>query len=466
MATVTRTILIFLALLFSIVTIAAAATALTIVSPTPGQHESPVSINLTTNQTQDSLSYSIVPGNATGECTNCSAITESVSLAPGNYTLTATSVLGNRTEQADVSFEVVRPEAAPDFSISILDPNDNQTYPSNYILINLATNITADNIEYRLDNGSFQTACTNCSAFQTTLQVLNGTHTLAARASLDNVTKSDSATFTVAPPQEAQLSLTIASPHAQQYTSPVLFSLLTDKPAAISYRLNNATVTACSNCSDYEKSKSLSPGNYTLTVLASAQNQTVNGTVSFSVVGVNQTGNQTNGHNKTNESRGPRFTLRFEKLPQLVESGGLNDTELAAIIRANKLNPGILNRLVKTGKLGNESIAAIIDTQKTPPGIFRKILGLFGIYLPTPKEELVTHYNLSEEQMTKLLTDDDVSEQVSDHLKRELKRIPPGQAKRQSYVQDSRTQTNNRNDDQNRSGNDGRNNEESGLPYP
>ncbi len=434
-----------IALLFGLAALATAVSALTIVSPAPGQYGSPVAVNIRANQTQDAISYTLTPGNASETCTNCTALSGSEALDAGNYTLAATATLGNATEQANVSFEVLPPvPPTSTFSVTILDPTD-ETYGTSAVPITLATNATVDTLGYQLDNGTVQQACVNCSSFQTTLNVSDGNHTLAAEGTLGNETETASVSFTVQQPvqQPDELTLTVASPLAQDYTSPVQLSFQTSLPSTINYSIDNQTVQACVNCTDYEASQVLDEGSHTLTVLAAAQNRSANATVVFSVVNAttNETENETNGTgNDGNESGAPRFSLGFEQLPQMVASGNITDDELAAIIRANRLNPGILNRLIKTGKLGNESITAIIETQSAPPGIFQRILGFFGFHVATPKDELAAQYNLTDNQEAMLLTQNDVSPQVSAKLKKDLQTragqhgpsTPPGQAKREN----------------------------------
>ncbi len=410
-----------LALLFGLAALATAVSALTIVSPAPGQYESPVTVNISANATQDTLSYTIMPGNASETCTNCTALTASEQLDAGNYTLSAQATLGNETEQENVSFEVLPP--LPAFNISIVEPTDGQSFNTSDVPLNITMTTTVDALEYQVDNGSFQQACTNCSGFATMLNESDGNHTFTARGTFGNETESAAADFTVQQPaQPAALTLAVASPLAQAYMSPVQLSFLTNLPATISYTLDNTTVQACTNCTGYATSQALGEGDHTLAVFAAAQNQSVNATVVFSVVNAtNQENGTENETNETgNESGQPRFSLGFEHLPQLVASGNITDDELAAIIRANRLNPGILNRLIKTGKLGNESIDAIIATQSAPPGIFQRILGFFGFRFATPKDQLAEQYNLTDDQEAQLLTQNDISPSVSAKLKHGL----------------------------------------------
>ncbi|MBR9701134.1 hypothetical protein GOV11_04685 [Candidatus Woesearchaeota archaeon] len=355
------------------------ALALTIDSPS-GEVESPVDVLVTANETQDSIEFSISPGDITLSCDNCSELADSYELDAGNYTLTASSDLGNLTDEATVDFSVME--------IEVNDTPDNDT-PVNDTPVN------------------------------------------------DTETES--------------LELSIISPEAGEQGPNVTFSFETNLLADISYSLGNESVDACQNCTLYVEDRTLEEGDYTLTVSAILGNETDEKIVLFNIViptndtPVNDTDDNQTDTNQTDDDTTddttdddgmPRFTLGLNKLPQSVEAGELTDSELAAIIRANNLNPGIINRLVKTGLLGNESIDAIIETQKTPPGIFRKMFGFFGIHIKTPKEKLMTEYDLTLEQEEELLEQDDVQtvakKKIAKSVENKGGKVPPGLAKKQA----------------------------------
>jgi hypothetical protein len=358
---------------FLLLILAGFASALT-VSPT-GSVVSPFVVNITANETQDNLTFSIVGTNVSGTCSNCAELLQTVDLEPGNYTASATQSLGNDSSQVNATFTV------ESLSISILDP-DATTYTSGYILVNLAANMMADSIEWRT-NATYQDGCTNCSTFNTTIVLEAGNHTLTARAKKGELVKIASVDFVV----------------------------------------DTVNVTNDTNVTNVTTN---------VTNVTNVTNMT-------NVTNVTNVTNSTNVTNVTTPPQGnetPRFTVGMNKLPQMVESGNITDHELALIIRQTKLNPGIINRLVKTGRLGNESITAIIETQKTPPGIWAKVMGFFGVHVKTAKEELAENYDLTEEQAQLLLSDADVTgkkvkEKVQEKLAnaKSAKQYAPGQVK-------------------------------------
>ena len=337
--------------------------ALEVTSPT-GEHISPVEIAIAANGTADELSYTV--GNLTDMCSNCSDLLDSLELEPGNYTLTATELIGNASTEVIVEFSVILNET---------DTNETDENETNETEVNMTS-----------------------------------------------------------------LELTVNSPLAQEYESPVSFDFTTNMPATISYRLADADILACENCTSFQTDVNLTDGNHSVFVQAFTENESANETVLFTVVTpdttppTNETGNETD-EGPTNETGEPRFTVGLNKLPQQLEAGELSDADLAEIIRANRLNPGVINRLVKTGLLGEESLDAIIETQRTPPGIFRRLLGFFGIHIPTAKDNIPEYYNLSDDQAAELMTDEDVSEETVEELRTDLERrgkapiVPPGQAK-------------------------------------
>lgn len=337
------------------------ATALTI-EPS-GNVFSPVNVQVSANDTVDTLLFTLNGNNIS--CNNCSNVSQSMNLSPGTYTIVATQTLGNATESVNNTITVL------DLEVTIDHPK-NQTYTSENISVNITTNIAAT-ISYRIDNGTYQSGCENCTAFNTTIQVQNGSHTLDARAVLQNIVKQSSTMFFV---------------NISQITNGT----------------GNTTT----------------PGNTTTNTTNTTNNTTNPGNTT-------NTTNTTNSNNTTkpvkNETGRP-YTLGLNKLPQQVTSGNLTDHELAEIIRNNKINPGIINRLIKTGKLGNESIDAIIDTQKTPKGILAKIAGFLGIEVKTAKEKIIDQYNVTQEQAEKLINDEDVSQKTKEKIEKIKPSLP------------------------------------------
>jgi hypothetical protein len=344
-------------LMLALVFLAGSVSALEIVSPTNTTYNETVAISLTANQTQDSISYEIVPGTTNDSCMNCSSLNDTFFDDDGTYTLFATTVLGNETTTANVTFSILQTvynetnttnqtnttNNTVAFSFVLHDP-ENVTYTTSVVPLRITANETLDSISYSV-NGGASVNCVNCSSVNTTLNLTSGTYNISAVGALSNVTETDFVQFTVAIPTN----------------------------------------------------------------------------------GTNNTGNQTNNTGNYTNNETPRFTVGLNKLPQDVAAGLYTDAELAAIIRTNELNPGIINRLVKTSMLGNESIDAILETQKTPPGIWNKVVGFFGFTVKTPKEKLADTYALTDEQKEKLVASDDIQDQTREEIK---KTLPPGLAKK------------------------------------
>lgn len=366
-----------------------AAMALTIDSPV-GNVSLPVNVSITANE---SINYTI-PGVSNASC-NCTHLNDTVELVAGDYVILASS--GN-------------------FGL-------NQTFT----VMNVTNQTNTTNSTTNVTNSTNQTNVTN--------------QTNATTNATNEMNQTDGTNTTM------NFSVTILSP-MNVTTSSVAFSFIASNNATLTYVLDSEATLACSNCTSFNTTRNLSPGNYSLTLLGSRGNFSASDGVNFTVVNqtnsTNETGNGTDGNSTGNETI-PRFTLGLNKLPQVVDRGELTDAELAAIIRNNNLNPGVINRLVKTGLLGDESINAILETQQTPPGIFRKVLGFFGLTVKTPKERLMEEYNLSTDQELALLAAEDVQEDIKEQLTEELQeegleeeiiagamegRMPPGLAKK------------------------------------
>ncbi|MFH1181490.1 MAG: hypothetical protein V1702_00875 [Candidatus Woesearchaeota archaeon] len=190
----------------------------------------------------------------------------------------------------------------------------------------------------------------------------------------------------------------------------------------ISYKVDNGTLqVACTNCSNYSAILNLSKGRHTLLATGVLGNVTYNDAVNFSVKLPEIENEKRNETERPENKTTPRFTLGFEKLPKAVEEGNISDSELASIIRNNKINPGILNRLIKTGKLGNESLTTILDTQFRPQGLLRKILSLMGFKLETYASSIYEHYNLTPSLEKKIVARDDLPKKYAEKVQEKLR---------------------------------------------
>ncbi|HLG24450.1 MAG TPA: hypothetical protein VI564_05990 [Candidatus Nanoarchaeia archaeon] len=408
---------------------AISASALEIVSPSEQTYFTGlIDLNITSNQTLDSVLYSIdSAANITG-CQNCSAFNGVLNLSNGNHTIEANGILGNETFFDSTSFAVEESvsnetnETLPvvNFSIEIIEPK-NLVYNSTEINVSVSSNETVDNLSVKLDSGSYEVLCSNCSSYSKTINVSTGGHTLSAKGSKSSVEKEKSVSFSVVIPSEpVVLSLLVNSPEAKNYTSKnILLNFSTNLDSTIRYSLDGNNYTACGACKEFSSQVEVSFGSHNLLVNASTENQTDSKTMEFSVINVSNGGNNTPKNNSKGNST---FTKGFEKLPKMIEAGEISDEELAQIIRNNKLNPGVLNRLIKTGKLGPDSIDAILDTQFLPQGILRKLLAFFGISQKTYPELIIDYYDVTEKAEQKIISREDLSEKYADKIEKNLEK--------------------------------------------
>jgi hypothetical protein len=302
-------------------------------------------------------------------------------------------------------------------------------YNMTAVPLSIESNTTLDNISYQVDNGSLIHACTNCSGFNATLNASEGNHSVTAMGALGNETFSDAANFSVSIPVVIinttnttnysiadSFGLKIIEPQSRAYFEknvPVII-LANTTLDSISVNIGN-TAVGCQNCSGYNGKLNLSAGNYTLKATGMLGNLSKNVSVSFTVLKMK---NETQ-HYLYNWSEN-RFGHGFEKLPKMFDIGNLTDAELAALIRANKLNPGILQKLIKTGKLGNESLTAILDTQWMPKGIFKKLFS--RLYHEDSYAELIyKYYKLSPSLQQKLLVRDDLQREFVNRIMQSLR---------------------------------------------
>jgi hypothetical protein len=161
-------------------------TALT-VSPLPGTYTSPVGVNITTDATQDSITFSV--GDINSSCINCTELSQSVNLAAGEHTLFAVSELNGTNETANSTFTI-----QPSFDLEIYDPN-NETYNTSSTSMYVVTTAIVDTIKYQLDGDAFVQGCANCSSYNNSISAAAGAHTLTVRATLGDIVKDRSVTF-------------------------------------------------------------------------------------------------------------------------------------------------------------------------------------------------------------------------------------------------------------------------------
>jgi hypothetical protein len=320
--------------------------------------------------------------------------------------------------------------------------------------LSIVGNQTFSFIKYKIDSGTLAEACTNCSYYRSGLNLSEGNHSIYAEAFkqivndnfTSNETFTDSVDFSIVFPIQnnstnqtnnqtgnataSQFSLSIIKPFQKTYfegknqssaTVPILVSsnMTLDRITAQS----RSFVFECTNCSALVGSLNATEGDYLLTAAGYLGNVTKSRNVIFRVANFSSHEDEIGAERKN--QTGPRFINGFEKLPKMFDAGQLNDSELAAIIRDNKINPGILNKLIKTGKLGNESISAILDTQFKPKGILNKILSFIGLGDKSFSEMIYNSYNLTPSLEKKIVLRDDLpkhdAEKIREKLQKEIK---------------------------------------------
>ena len=332
-------------------------------------------------------------------------------------------------------------------AFEITEPEEN-TYNSTIINLNIENNETLDNISYQLNNESIILACENCSSYNQTLNLTEGNHTIEATGVIGNNTFTDTVEFSILLPIVDEnitldFSLTINSPTNKTYniTSIPLDIEANETLDEIGITIDSYFEVVCENCSSYNGILNLSEeDDYTLTVQGKLANLTKEVVVAFTVEEEEETEEEQDNENETY----PRFTLGFEKLPKLLESGEISDEELADIIRNNKLNPGIINRLIKTGLLGNSSIEAILDTQFKPTGILRKLLNWIGFKQETYASLIYENYNLTQKANHKILARDDLPKGYANKIQEKMQQQIQRQIKIHNVEQDVQNQDNNK----------------------
>ena len=388
------------------------AYALTINDPHETSYTGLVPVNVTANETQDSMSFSVA--NISSSCDNCSSITDELNLSPGNYTLTATSTLGNNTENGSVDFIVVLPvnetnqsnrtgnETEP-LEITIIKPIEGNYYED--IELEFETNKPA-NITYELNGENFS-ACENCTEYETGFGLDPGLYVLTAYAAAGNETANDTVTFTMLEEDNQTLKVVIVRPRSKRYyDEDVELKILTNMEADISYELNNDTFPGCDDCNELEESLTLEPGTYTLIAYAEAGNMTANDSVVFKVLG--------------EEERGKAHRWKFKDLPYMLRHGEITDEELADIIGTGEVPMGYIKKLIETRRLGRRSIDAMLHLPHQPRGIFKRLVGWMGKHELSYKELIFENYELNDEQVAIIITDKDTSEETIEKIKKML----------------------------------------------
>jgi uncharacterized protein (UPF0179 family) len=365
-------------------------------------------------------------------CDNCSKFNTTLNLTEGTHTLKVRGLLGNDVIERQVIFTV---DTVPEFSLDIKDPKA-KIYNTNIIDFDIKSDIVLEKIYYFLDNSSKIDACTNCSKFNTTLNLTEGTHKLITFGTSENITKNDSVEFEINVADSFDLD--VKSPEAKTYYDENISILVESNTTLDMMRLEiGELIWTCTNCSKINETVELDLGNYSLKAKGFVDDWTKTVFVDFKIMEKIKYNDTNDTKTYSNESR---FTIGLEKLPKMVANGELTDVELAQIIRDNKLNPGVLNRLIKTGKLGNESINAILDTQSKPQGIFWKLIGKIGIKQKTYSSIIADNYNLTDDTKEKIVVREDLPKKNKEKITNEIKAsnngsLPPGLEKKLSNTE-------------------------------
>lgn len=190
-----------LLILTLLVLAAATASALQITAPQAGTYnDTTIPVNVTSNETLESLSYALDGGNATTACTNCSGFQGELILAEGQHTLSFTGTAGNDTYEDEVSFTInltqtndTEQNETTDFTLTLTPTG---TIEDDETTVKAQADQTLDTIT--LEAGGQNATCTGCDELELELDELaDGTHTISATGTLGNLTKIYNESFTV-----------------------------------------------------------------------------------------------------------------------------------------------------------------------------------------------------------------------------------------------------------------------------
>jgi hypothetical protein len=192
--------------------------SITINSPTSGMNstENIVNINIGSNISIDKISYALNNQTFVTACENCSNYNASLNLSNGNYTIYAQGKLSDLVKNSSAQFSVVVPAPINNntgngtgnetgnntlgqnasFSLRLIKPEAKRYYES-MVPLEIKSNTTLDSISYILDSGNVTLACSNCSKYDTKLNLSNGSHIISVFGTLGNSTVSINRSFSV-----------------------------------------------------------------------------------------------------------------------------------------------------------------------------------------------------------------------------------------------------------------------------
>lgn len=143
------------------------------------------------------------------------------------------------------------------------------TYDSSEIQLRIAHNETLDSISYAVGTVNETIVCENCSEYEETLNLTEGSYTIMATGALANTTFTDSVNFSVDFPDPEDFSIVIQDPENKTYNESLVEIEIQANATLdmIELKINEGNYSVmCENCSEYNADINLSNGNYTVSV--------------------------------------------------------------------------------------------------------------------------------------------------------------------------------------------------------
>ncbi len=401
------------------------ASAIDIVSPQPARYNlSTVKLVLLDDHISDNISYS-VDGTWNNGCFTCSVFDKTFTLGLGDHVISVRSTTNSTVTESSVNFSIGPPSnktasvnTSPPYIVTIDNPR-----PITYFSTKVPLAVRVSREVYAISaviEGTYGKLCEHCSSFNSTLNISGGNQTVLVTGWFNGSRIEQTVNFNVFDSSKPTFSLDVRSPARATYYNHTIDLQVISNVTLDSLELSDGTKTqlACTTCSSYTAVFDLTQGSYKLVAKGTVGNRTRETTVNFivsdepkplpvPVTGLPYTGN------------------KFERLPDLLRYGELNDTQLASVVRANKIDYTVLNDLAKTYVLGEESTQAILETQSISPGFFQKLLNAIGFFEKrTFSEELWMRYELPVRIQRTLITHPETPKSMSATLRKELESMP------------------------------------------
>jgi len=371
---------------------------LRIINPEAAEYDENVTLHFTTELESD-IQY-ILDDEEFDACEDCTEFEEELELTEGEHTLEVIATVDDREERIELDFDVLG-----DIGLQIVSPEEEEYDET--VTLEFTTERTAD-VSYVLDGDEFL-ACDDCTEFEEEVELDEGEHTLEVIATTDDDEERVELEFEVI---LDELRVVIGSPDEEQDET-VTLEFWTNQDADVTYTLDDEDFAACEDCSYFTKTVTLEEGEHELLVRAENDDGTDTESIDFTV---------TLDEEEEEEDDEHRYMEGFNKLPQMLENGEIDDEELADILRNNRVPPGVINRLIKTRLLEEESLYAILEYQMSPPGIFKKFWGWFGWRATSHSELVYDRYDLSEKNEQKILRCSDFPEDKKEKVKESLQK--------------------------------------------